>query len=135
MSLIRNIKNIFRKIKNVCYLMKHGYSKHELYSFNIALYEKLIDILSNKEYDYYWNVPYKYVDTMNVLSLTEEQQQAIIDTFIFHLKMCDEYFVIKTLYNTNDLNDSKIDYMYVAEILRQNEDRALTLLRYFINDI
>ncbi len=132
-KIIFSIKSIFRKINNICYFIKYGYNKQELWMFDILFYEKLINILSNKKYNYYWNVPNKYIEIMNTFSLTKEQQQAIIDTFIFHLKMCDEDFVIKTLYD--DINNQKIDYMYVANILKQNEEQALTLLKYFIHDI
>lgn len=147
------------KIKEIHYELKYawqrawrGYDDVDVWAFRDCYLQRAIPILEDykENHDCHWWCPDGYDwsktceqdDFMERCFFSTEQIDAILDTLIFHLKMTDEDYVEKHLYGKNVYDDdyefSGKDFNYykrIANVMQQNKDLALDLLKVIINEI
>ena len=140
----RSIQNTKRKFSESLMRMLNGYDNSEIHSFYYTFIEKNIKILKDfKEQNVgRWVVPFEYCENgifKGKLYLNDEQQDAILDTMIFHLQMCDESYVEELLYGIDGedyispLNYK--DYIRVRNIVEQNKNCFFKSLSLFFYDL
>lgn len=99
------IKEFFRELKYGWQRFWDGYDAREVFCMNDMFRYRYINILNRykKNSISSWWCPEGYElgekdNWANMYILTDEQQEAIIDTMIHHLNMTDEDYVIKMKY-------------------------------------
>ena len=145
-SLKYKIKSIRRNLRYAWQRAWRGYDDTDVFDFNSNFNEKIIEILKHlKKYrEGRWWVPDEYEKIIKGTEylpvagkeiFSEDQVDAILDTMIFHFKMCDEDYVIEKLYGhkiadapmINDKFLINYDYKKIGKIIKQNQDAALKL--------
>lgn len=137
--------NMYIKIKMKCYQIKwafqriiKGYDEKDVYDFHDTFVKKMVLILQEyQKYNAQWWIPEMLQNLFPQKQyFSKEQTEAILDVMINHFKMSDEEYVLQLLYGEHSsyLLDYK-DWERVFKIRQQNQDRAMELLKIFLNNI
>ena len=146
------VKCIYHELKWAWQRAWKGYDNRDVWNLNDRLLDRLIVLL----YDYknnkhcLWWCPEGY-DWSNVCELdkhsdkyvfNEEQIDVIIDTLIFHLKMCNADYVEKMLFEKNVYDDdykigcrTEKDNRKIWNVRKQNQDAAIKLLGLLMDEL
>ena len=146
------IKCIYHELKWAWQRVWRGYDDRDVWNLNDRLLDRLIVLLCDYKDSKHclWWCPEGY-DWSKVCELdkhsdkyvfNEEQIDVIIDTFIFHLRMCNSDYVEKKLFEKNVYDDNykigcrteKENYR-IWNVRKQNQDAAIKLLGLLMDEL
>lgn len=149
---IYKIKHIFKELKWAFQRAWRGYDSRDIWGLNDRFIDRLIILLKDYKENchclwwcpegYDWSKICEKDKVTECYFFTSEQMEAIIDTLIFYLQMCDEDFVEKQLFGSNVFDDgyevgsrTLDDIRKIQKIRKQNQDAAIKLLGKLMDNL